>query len=117
MVYVVLDLEPRASSMLDEHSPADAGAGGGLLLFGSVGDGTPGPLLLCTHPHWQALGSSSPTEPYPQPFVNLGQHLSCLGCISRCQRYSFVVSPSETEGLSISLPGYCCVTPLLRPYL
>lgn len=28
MVYVVLDLEPRASSMLDEHSPADAGGGG-----------------------------------------------------------------------------------------
>lgn len=54
MVYVPLDIELRASSMLDERPPADLGF---LLLFWSVGDGTPGPLhrmskcsLHCTWP-------------------------------------------------------------------
>lgn len=43
MVYVVLDLEPRASSMLDEHSPADAGGGGGCCCLGVLGMEPRGP--------------------------------------------------------------------------
>ena len=37
--YVVLDLELRAASTLEEHSPTDVGL---LWLFWSVGGGTPG---------------------------------------------------------------------------
>lgn len=57
--------------MLDEHSPTNVRF---LLLFWSVGDGTPGPLhrhskcsLHCTCPQPLTGRQQLPTELYPQP--------------------------------------------------